>query len=111
LSLTSLKENIALFSIQEPQAMINRIQPDKWRHLFAGIVMGTVLQFVCWWLWSGDWGVMSVVSFTIIVAVSYGFELFSKITGRGHYDFIDAVASMIGGVIGMGITTIVVINL
>jgi len=33
--------------------------------------------------------------------ISYGFELFSKITGLGRYDFMDAVASAIGGVIGI----------
>jgi hypothetical protein len=27
---------------------------------------------------------------------SYGFELFSKITGHGHYEIADAVASIIG---------------
>ena len=35
--------------------------------------------------------------------ISYGFELFSLITGLGVYDFMDAVASVIGGVLGLGL--------
>jgi hypothetical protein len=36
-------------------------------------------------------------------AIGYGFELFSKITGKGHYDFMDAVATVIGALPGIGI--------
>jgi hypothetical protein len=81
--------------------MLKRIAPDKWRHFFAGIIMGAFLQASVWWLWPVQLGLVTLVVFIIVVAVSYGFELFSKITGKGHYDFIDAVASVIGGVMGM----------
>jgi hypothetical protein len=91
--------------------MINKIEPDKWRHLFAGIIMGIVLQFFLLWLWSGHLVFISAISLTVIAAVSYGFELFSKVTGKGYYDFIDAVASFIGGVIGMAIATIIIVFL
>jgi hypothetical protein len=42
-----------------------------------------------------------------VIGVSYGFELFSKITGIGRYDFVDAVASTIGGSLGMGVTLLI----
>lgn len=79
-----------------------RIAPDKWKHFFAGILMGAVLQAAGWWLLPGHVLMGSVLVFIIVVAVSYGFELYSKITGHGHYDVMDAVASAIGGVVGMG---------
>jgi glycopeptide antibiotics resistance protein len=44
----------------------------------------------------------------IVISISYGFELFSKITRIGHYDIMDAVASIIGGVAGMGIVWVIV---
>jgi hypothetical protein len=81
--------------------MFKRIAPDKWRHFFAGIIMGAFLQALVWWLWPAHLGLVTLVVFIIVIVVSYGFELFSKITGKGHYDFIDAVASVIGGVTGM----------
>lgn len=81
--------------------MLKRIAPDKWRHFFAGIIMGAFLQASVWWLWPARPGLMALAVFIIVVVVSYGFELFSKVTGKGHYDFIDAVATIIGGVIGM----------
>lgn len=83
--------------------MLKKIAPDKWRHFYVGIAMGIFLQLVCYWLlpellWA------TVIAFVVVVAISYGFELFSLITKIGHYDFYDAVASVIGGVLGMGIT-------
>jgi len=42
-----------------------------------------------------------VITFILIVAICYGFELFSLITKIGHYEIMDAVAGTIGGTIGM----------
>ena len=80
-----------------------KIAPDKWKHFFAGILMGTVLQAAGWWLLPAQAIIVSIVAFIIIIMVSYGFELYSKITGHGHYEVMDAVASVIGGLLGMGI--------
>ena len=64
--------------------------------------MGAVLQgFMAFFL--TDLALASFIVFIIVIAVSYGFELFSKITGLGHYDFIDAIASIVGGVLGMAL--------
>lgn len=81
--------------------MFNRIARDKWRHFYVGIVMGAFLESFGFWVWPKNVGKVSFLVLIIIIAVSYGFELFSKITGKGRYDFLDAVASVIGGVIGM----------
>ena len=81
--------------------MSNRITPDKWRHFYAGILMGLVFEIALLWLFTGHPYLATAVALLLVLAISYGFELFSKITGKGIYDFADAVASVIGGVTGM----------
>ena len=89
--------------------MIHKIAPDKWRHFVAGIIMGVAVQASLWWLWPHQLRLITFLTFIIVLAISYGFELFSKITGKGRYDFMDAVASVIVGVLGMGLIFIVVL--
>ena len=71
-----------------------------------GIVMGAVLQGASSFLIRSNLLLATIIAFTIVLAISYGFELFSKLTGLGRYDFIDAVASAIGGVIGMALALV-----
>ena len=87
--------------------MRNKIARDKWRHFFVGIPMGVVLQASLWLLFPGEPVLETVIAFILVITISYGFELFSKFTGRGHYEFNDAVAAIIGGVLGMIIILIV----
>ncbi len=82
--------------------MLNRIAPDKWKHFFVGILMGIFLEcfFVLLLGFSTTYGTFWALG--ISIAISYGFELYSLFTGRGHYEFLDAVASIIGALIGIG---------
>lgn len=82
--------------------MIKKIEPDKWRHFFAGIIMGAILQAVSIFMFPSLF-VATMFTLLVVVVVSYGFELFSLLTGLGYYDFLDAVATVIGGLLGMGI--------
>lgn len=83
--------------------MMKKIAPDKRKHFFVGILMGAVLQTAAWFLLP-DRPVLGVILVLIaIVAISYGFELLSLITGRGHHEVMDAIASIIGGITGMAI--------
>jgi hypothetical protein len=82
--------------------MLKKIAPDKWKHFFVGIGMGIVLQAFPSFLLKDHLIIASIIAFTLILIISYGFELFSKYTGIGHYDFVDAIAGAIGGVLGMG---------
>ena len=91
--------------------MSRHIAPDKWRHFIVGVMMGSILEVFTWWLLPMNLGWVSLVVFTIVVVISYGFELFSKFTGKGRYDFIDAVASVIGGGIGMGASLLLILGL
>jgi hypothetical protein len=86
--------------------MIKRVAPDKWKHFFVGIGMGAVLQGFTSFLLSDHLAVATVIAFVLVVIISYGFELFSKTTGLGIYDIMDAVASAVGGVLGMSLALI-----
>ena len=69
--------------------------------------MGVVLQALGLWFLSGQIALGTGIVLIIVIVISYGFELFSKFTGLGHYDFMDAVASVIGGVLGMLIAGVI----
>ena len=86
--------------------MIKRVAPDKWKHFFVGIGMGALLQGFTSFLLSDHLAVATVVAFVLVVIISYGVELFSKTTGLGIYDIMDAVASAVGGVLGMSLALI-----
>ena len=88
--------------------MKKRIAPDKWRHFYAGIPMGIVLQMLSRWLYHPPLSQSVLIALAGVIAISYGFELFSKITGLGIYDFMDAVASVIGGLVGVGIALFII---
>ncbi len=86
---------------------MKKIAPDKWRHFYAGIILGGVLQAFMFFVLNNNIMLSILIAFAGVVAVSYGFELFSKVTGMGHHDVMDAVASIIGGVAGMGLVILV----
>ena len=80
---------------------MKHIAPDKWKHFFVGIILGGVIQIFINLFLPKELLLSAVLSFLLLVTGNYGFELFSKFTGIGHYDFLDAVAGTIGGVLGM----------
>ena len=69
--------------------------------------MGAVLQGLGWWLMPNNAGLSVLIVLALVIIISYGFELFSLVTGLGIYDFMDAVASIIGGVLGLGLALLV----
>ena len=66
--------------------------------------MGLVLQAIAIWLLPQHLTGASIAVFMVVISISYGFELYSKVTGRGHYEIADAVASIIGGIIGIAVS-------
>jgi VanZ family protein len=78
-----------------------KIAPDKWKHFFVGIPLGAVIQAVALYLIAQYYVTSIILAFILLVAICYGFELFSLVTKKGHYEILDAVAGIIGGVIGM----------
>ena len=78
-----------------------KIAPDKWKHFFVGLVMGLVLEGFLFFLLPDHKIIASIIVLAVVIGVGYGFELFSKFSGLGHYDIMDAVVTVVGGVIGM----------
>ena len=78
-----------------------KIAPDKRKHFFVGILMGAVLQAVAMYIMPQHYALSILSAFILVILLSYGFELFSLITKKGHYEVLDAVASVAGGIAGM----------
>jgi VanZ family protein len=84
-----------------------RIAPDKWKHFWVGVALGLLFQMLGFWLLPGHSLAVAVANILAVCIIAYGFELYSKFTGRGHYEVMDAVASVIGGLLGLGIALVV----
>ena len=79
-----------------------KIASDKWKHFFVGLAMGILFQLFLHWFLPGHLILSTVLVFIMVAVISYGFELYSKFTGHGHYEVMDAVAAVIGGLLGIG---------
>jgi len=84
-----------------------KIAPDKWKHFFAGLIIGGVLQAFFSFLLDSHVGLSLILSLIFSFAIGYGFELISKFTGKGHYEFMDAVAVLAGAIPGIGIVFLI----
>ena len=82
--------------------MFKQWERDKWKHFYVGIPLGVVLQLTAMYFFPADLLLASMLSFAALVFICYAFELVSKITGRGHHELMDAIAGILGGLIGIG---------
>lgn len=81
--------------------MAYKIEADKKKHFWVGIPLGILLQFGGCFILPLHPLLATIASLAMLVTGCYGFELFSLVTGKGHADHLDAVAGIIGGLIGM----------
>ena len=86
--------------------ILKRIPPDKKKHFIVGIGMGMFLQALFLYFFHLSLLAASIWAFAFSVAIAYGFELFSLISGKGHYEVMDSVAGVLGAIVGMGIIII-----
>ena len=77
------------------------IAPDKWKHIYVGTFLGILFQGIFWWLMPNHPILGSMINLFLVIAIAYGFELFSLITGIGVYELMDAIASTVGGLLGL----------
>ena len=78
-----------------------KITPDKWKHFYVGLVLGAITYITIYYFFNFRTTTNIAVSLGIVATASYVFELFSLVTGKGHYEIMDAVAGIIGGAIGI----------
>ena len=60
-----------------------------------------MLQALFWYFLPAHYLISIGAALFLVFVICYGFELFSMITGLGHYEFMDAVAGTLGGVLGI----------
>jgi len=84
-----------------------KIAPDKRKHFWVGMLMGAIFRIFTLYFFPEQYIFSIVITFILIVVLTYGFELFSLITGKGHYEIMDAIAGTIGGTIGMAIILLI----
>lgn len=80
-----------------------KIAADKWKHFYVGIVIGIILHAAALFYLQLPLLQAFLIAFVGLVLIGYGFELFSLVTGLGHYDVMDAVATVIGGLPGIAV--------
>jgi glycopeptide antibiotics resistance protein len=78
-----------------------KIASDKWKHIYVGTFLGLLFQGIFWWLMPAHPVLGSLINLFLVIAISYGFELFSLITSIGIYELMDAIASTAGGLLGL----------
>lgn len=83
--------------------MFSGIQKDKWKHFIVGVCMGLLFEALAIHFFPASRWVGSFLVFGLVVLICYGFELVSLIFKRGHYEVLDAVAGVIGALLGMAV--------
>lgn len=81
--------------------MAIKIARDKKKHFYVGIALGFLLQLAAWYIFPLSPVYTVTGSFVVLASICYGFELFSLVTGKGVAENMDAIAGILGGVIGM----------
>lgn len=79
-----------------------KIAPDKWKHIFAGAAMGIFFSLALSWTLAAPPLISAGISLLLVVLIGFAFEFYSRITGHGHYDLMDGVATVVGGVVVLG---------
>ena len=80
-----------------------KIEKDKWKHFYVGLLLGILFEGLLFFLFNLSPVTSIVITFVSVAVIAYGFELFSLYSGYGHYDKMDAIASVIGGAFGQAL--------
>ncbi|MGZ3880689.1 MAG: hypothetical protein ACXVBF_05100 [Flavisolibacter sp.] len=80
-----------------------KIAPDKQKHFLVGIVIGLAMEAFFSYLLPNHLVISALLSVAVSFAGAYAFELYSRFTGHGHYELMDAIAALIGAIPGIAI--------
>ncbi len=83
--------------------MKRKIGYDKWKHFHVGILMGIIFQIILQFYVYLDFTTALWINMLFVNIIGFGFELFSKITGLGHAELNDALATTLGGAVSASI--------
>ena len=79
---------------------------DKWKHFYVGIALGMIMQFLVFYLFNMQPLFSCMLTFAALLVICYGFELYSLLTGKGHYEIMDAIAGILGGSLGIALISL-----
>ena len=80
---------------------MKKIALDKRKHFLVGIPLGILLQIISLYFFSAHLLASVAVSFATLCVGCYAFELYSLITGKGHYELADVWFGVAGGAVGI----------
>lgn len=82
---------------------MKKIGKDKWKHFYVGIFLGICFEGGLFFLFPLSAVGSIFLSFLIVSVIAFGFEAYSFFTGHGHCEINDALASILGGLIGIAV--------
>jgi lipopolysaccharide export LptBFGC system permease protein LptF len=80
-----------------------KIPADKRKHFYVGLFLGGIIYLLTYYLFRFKTTTIIAVTLGIVATISYVFELFSKVTGEGHYEVLDAIAGIAGGSVAIAL--------
>ncbi len=78
-----------------------KIEGDKQKHIIVGALIAAVTYASAVIFWPGHIWLPVVLAIGATTLIGFGFELFSLITRIGHAEWMDGIATVAGGVIGV----------
>ena len=70
---------------------MNRLTEDKLKHIVVSSIIAKALLFFLPWWWAG----------VITLVIGVGKELYDKVSKKGHAEWKDLVADLVGILIGV----------
>ncbi len=77
------------------------IAGDKQKHIIVGAIIAALVFVTANAFWPGELWLHVALAMGITTIIGFGFELFSFLTRVGHSEWMDGVATVAGGVIGV----------
>lgn len=77
------------------------IPGDKKKHVVVGAAIAILVFVSANAFWPGNLWLPIALAIGSTTIIGFGFELFSFITGRGHAEIMDAIATVAGGALGV----------
>ncbi len=74
---------------------------DKWKHFFIGIPLGSGLLYGSQFAVPENHFLSGFLALSLLFFFCFMFEVFSLISDLGFYELMDAIAGVIGGILGM----------
>ena len=76
-------------------------EQDKWKHFLIGVPLGFGLLYGSRFAVPENLFLSGFLAISLLVFICFMFEIFSLISDLGFYELMDAIAGVMGGILGM----------